>query len=343
MPNISAPPTLLPHALTNMAVIDDDPTSRSTTDRMGLDSSRKSADKNAPLSSPQHLPLPPRISGDITRTLHFFRPPRYGSPPRFLVAHPNGSGIKNFGTIPIVVPIRDIRNKEHRFHLALHSFKPVRHLQPLPYPLDLKNTDVIAIIHNSTTEILQRHVSSPNQITIFSTGLLKARSPIGSARPTISHPLQIDQTPKAALLRAKRHLSPVVSQHIASGTLSLRVINLYRPVLPRGVGISDHQLCVTESLTISEDDLASVEHVYPDRIGQTYAIRHAKGQRFWYWSNLDSTEGILVQVYDSLFGCDADGRERMVRGGSGFFRLMPEAWEESQEAEWLVVRALVVA
>ncbi|KAK6354522.1 hypothetical protein TWF696_003665 [Orbilia brochopaga] len=344
MTNVTASMALFPHALANVDVVSDkDTTSQSTAERTNFDDSGKPVGAMALLQPPRRLPRPPRISGDITRILHFFRPPRYGSPPRFLVAHPNGSGIKNFGTIPIAVPIRDIRNREHRFHLALHSFKPVRHLQSLPYPLDLKDPDSIAAIHSSTTDMLRRHVSSPNQITIFSTTLIKARSPIGGARPAIPHPLQIDQTPGAALLRAKRHLPSTLSENVASGKLSLRVVNLYRPVLPQGANICDHQLCLAESLTIAEDDLVAVEHVYPDRVGQTYAIKHSKEQNFWYWSNMDDTEGILVQVYDSLLGCDAEGRERMIRGGTGFFKLMPKTWEETQEAEWLVVRALIAA
>ncbi|KAF3919051.1 hypothetical protein ABW21_db0202353 [Orbilia brochopaga] len=336
----------VPHALGNVPITcENGPGGHSATGQPGLKDidGGKPTKMTAVVPSPQDLLQPPCVSGDITRKLHFFKPPRYGSPPRFLVAHPNGSGIKNFGTVPIAVPIRDIRSKEHRFHLALHSFKPVRHLQSLPYPLDLKDPSFITMIHSTTTDMLRWHVSSPNHITIFSTSLIKARSSIGSARPNIPHPLQIDQTPGAALLRAKRHLSPAISDHINSGKLSLRVINLYRPILPRGSNIRDHQLCLTESLTIADDDLATVEHVYPDRVGQTYAIRHSEKQRFWYWSNMDDTEGVLVQVYDSLLGCDAEGRERMVRGGTGFFRVMPKRWEEAQEAEWLVVRALIVA
>ncbi|KAF3915749.1 hypothetical protein ABW20_dc0101737 [Dactylellina cionopaga] len=283
-----------------------------------------------------------QVSGDLTRTLHFFSPPRYGSPPRFLVAHPNGSGIKNFGTSPINVTIRDIRNKEHRFHLALHSFKPLQHLSPLPYPLELKDSSVISTINTSATDIIRQHVSSPNQITIFSSNLLKAANPIGAPFPITSHPLQIDQTPGAAILRAKRHLPPSVSSQIATGALSLRIINIFRPILAPSSKVSDHQLCVAESLPIADDDLVAVEHVYPDRVGQTYAVRHASGQKYWYWSGMDNTEGMVVQVYDSLLGCDPVGVERMIRGPTGFFKLMPKGWEEKNEAEWLVIRALVV-
>ncbi|KAK6514675.1 hypothetical protein TWF281_004872 [Arthrobotrys megalospora] len=156
-------------------------------------------------------------------------------------------------------------------------------------------------------------------------------------------PLQIDQTPGAALQRAKRHLPQTIYSQISTGTLSMRIINIYRPLLPSESKITDHQLVLSESNSILDEDLIPVEHVYPDRVGQTYAVRHAEGQRFWYWSDMDNTEGIIVQVYDSLFGCDSYGDERGIRAATGFFKLMPQGCDEGWEAEWLVVRALVVA
>ncbi|EPS45993.1 hypothetical protein H072_57 [Dactylellina haptotyla CBS 200.50] len=293
------------------------------------------------------LPLkesnPPDVYGDLVRPLHFFAPPRYGSPPRFLVAHPNGSGIKNFGTTPTKVTIRDMRNKEHRFHLALHSFKLLRYLPAYPYPLDLQDPQTITTVHNSITDIIRLNVTSANQITIFSTAILKAKNTVGAPYPNVSYPMQVDQTPGGAILRAKRHLTPDIAAQVAMGTLSLRIVTVYRPILPGDEKITDHQLCLAESLSIPDDYLVPVEHVYPDRVGQTYAVKHGHGQRFWYWSHMSSSEAIIVQVYDSLLGCDSLGLERMVRGATGFFRVMPRGWEEGKDAEWLVVRALVVA
>ncbi|KAK6525152.1 hypothetical protein TWF694_005298 [Orbilia ellipsospora] len=286
---------------------------------------------------------PPHISGDLIRPIHFYKPPRYGSPPRFLVAHPNGSGIRNFGTSPVNVTVRDIRNKEHRFHLALHSFKPLRHLPLLPYPLNLKDPAIVELVHNSTKEIIKNHVNSPNEITLFSTTILKACNKVGAPSPKISHPMQVDQTPGAAILRAKHHLTQNIAEQVESGALSVRVIVVYRPVLPSHKRITDHQLCLAESLSINDDNLTPIEHVYPDRVGQTYAVKYSSGQKFWYWSDVDSSEGIVVQVYDSLLGFDNKGHERMIRGATGFFKVMPKEWDEGKEAEWLVIRALVVA
>ncbi|KAK6360995.1 hypothetical protein TWF730_007110 [Orbilia blumenaviensis] len=302
-----------------------------------------------PTSDPSENAGTPHIYGDIIRTIHFYRPPRYNSPPRFLVAHPNGSGIKNFSTLPKKTTMHDIRNKEHRFHLGLHSFKPLRHLPPLPYPLDLTTPGTLPQITTSITDLIKRHVPSPNKITIFSTTILRPtynnNSSIGTPSPKLAHPAQIDQTPASALQRAQRHLPKSLVSQITSGTLSLRIINIYRPLLPLHNTLQDHPLYISESQTISDSDLVLIEHVYPDRVGATYAVKHSQGQRFWYWSDMDATEGFIVQVYDSMYACDLEsgGGERSVRAATGFFRLMPQGWEEGCEGEWLVVRALVVA
>ncbi|KAK6497271.1 hypothetical protein TWF506_004744 [Arthrobotrys conoides] len=284
----------------------------------------------------------PRINGDITRPVHFYTPPRYGSPPRFIVAHSNGTGIKNFGTVPIKVTIRDIRNKEHRFHLGLHSFKPLRHLSPLPYPLNLQNPEMATLVTTSATEIITRYVPSPTKISIISTNLLKANNPIGLPSPQIAHPLQISQTPSSALLLANRHLPPAIASQISAGKLSMRILNIYRPILAPSQKLSDHPFYVSESHSILDEDLVPVEHVYSDHVGATYAVRHDESQRFWYWSEMDNTEGFIVQIYDSLYGCDVYGEERSIRAATGFFKLMPKESEEGRDAEWLVVKALVV-
>ncbi|KAF3098811.1 hypothetical protein TWF103_008961 [Orbilia oligospora] len=339
------PPNLNRSRMTVAGTIPTPPTTLSGLANVANIEGSDSEDTLPPTSQPSddpHSESTPHINGDITRPVHFYTPPRYGSPPRFIVAHPNGTGIKNFGTVPIKVTIRDMRNKEHRFHLGLHSFKPLRHLPPLPYPLDLQDPEIANLVATTTTEIITRHVPSPTQISIFSTDLLKANNPIGLPSPQISHPLQISQTPSSALLLASHHLPPTIASQISSGKLSMRIINIYRPILATSQKLMDHPFYISESHSILDEDLVPIEHVYSDHVGATYAVKHDEGQRFWYWSDMENTEGFIVQVYDSLFGCDVYGEERSIRAATGFFKLMPKGSEEGWEAEWLVVKALVV-
>ncbi|KAF3937111.1 hypothetical protein ABW19_dt0201301 [Dactylella cylindrospora] len=317
------------------------------------DSSSGLLNRNSQLSSVhQNFPdLRPYISGDIVRNLRFYTPPRYQSPPRVIIAHPNGTGIKNYGTVPHAVTVRDIRDKEHRFHLPLHSFKPIAKLAPLPYPVDLKDPLVVSYIHATTIDILNRHLPSPGQITIIDTAVLKVNNIPGSP---ISPCLNVLYTPSSALLRAKRHLSPVEFSEIESGRLSLRMFALYRPLLPLSgrpssplpatftPTLSDHPLVLTESFSIPDHCLVPVDHVYPDHIGQAYAVKYSEETKYWYWSGMEATEGVLVQIYDNYGAVDGEGRERGVRGATAFCKLMPDGIDEGREAEWLVVKALVV-
>ncbi|KAK6330062.1 hypothetical protein TWF718_003490 [Orbilia javanica] len=316
------------------------------------------------------------IHGDITRPIHFYLPPLYNSPPRIITTPPSSppsNNLKNFRTVPRPVSIKDMRNKEHGFHLGLHSFKPIRNLPRLPYPLDLRDQTVRTLVTQTTTEVVRQYLHIPlssdldlsapmtaNLITIVSTELLRARdSTTFLPSPRITNPPQIPQTPCSAIHLCRTYLPKSTSSQIALGKLSIRIITLYRPILPPKNTIKDHQLYISDSNSISEEDLIPIEHLPSTSSSSnpsssssadyntmqqttTYALKYAQGQKFWYWSDMDDTEGIIVQSYDSLFGCDSDGEERSVRAATGFFRLMPQGWDESSEAEWLVVRALVV-
>ncbi|KAK6498324.1 hypothetical protein TWF481_010915 [Arthrobotrys musiformis] len=344
--NISSSPAMLSGLANVTNVEESDPETPSSQSTLKLSTDQTTSPSTGlPSSSPEpdDTDTIPHVHGDIVRSVHFYRPPRYGSPPRSVVAHANGTGVKNFGTAPIKVTLRDIRNKEHRFHLGLHSFKPLRHLTPIEYPLDLEDPTVAASIATSVSDLIKRHVTSPNKITVFSTEILKASNSMGFPTPKIAHPLQIDQTPSSALLCAERSLPPNIYSQISSGKLSMRIINVYRPLLPADQKISDHPLYVSESHSILDEDLVSVEHIHADDVGATYAVKHAEGQRFWYWSDMEPTEGFIIQVYDSMFGCDNYGEERSIRAATGFFKLMPQGYDEGWDAEWLVARALVLA
>lgn len=45
--------------------------------------------------------------------------------------------------------------------------------------------------------------------------------------------------------------------------------------------------------------MVGIEHRYPDRTGETAAVRYTEGQRWWYWSGMEEGERLLLQCFDS--------------------------------------------
>jgi hypothetical protein len=54
------------------------------------------------------------------------------------------------------------------------------------------------------------------------------------------------------------------------------------------------------------EDLIPSDLIYPNRIGETYAIIHRPSHRWYYFSNMRADEALLLKCYDSK----TDGRAR---------------------------------
>jgi hypothetical protein len=81
------------------------------------------------------------------------------------------------------------------------------------------------------------------------------------------------------------------------------IVQVWRPIrLP----VESFPLAICDARTLSTDDLIVSERRYPNRIGQTYAIRY-NPQHQWYWfPRMRREEALVFKVYDSM----KDGRAR---------------------------------
>jgi hypothetical protein len=105
--------------------------------------------------------------------------------------------------------------------------------------------------------------------------------------------VHIDQTAKSTEARVRHHL-PDEADTLLQGRY--RIINIWRPF--KGP-IQAHPLAVADSATVRDEDLIPVEHRYPDRNGETAAVQHNDGQKWYYWSGMTSDERLLLKCYDS--------------------------------------------
>lgn len=65
-------------------------------------------------------------------------------------------------------------------------------------------------------------------------------------------------------------------------------------------------LALADARSLASDDLIISERRYPDRIGQTYRMRHNPAHRWYYYPQMQRHEALVFKVYDSL----TDGRAR---------------------------------
>ena len=76
-----------------------------------------------------------------------------------------------------------------------------------------------------------------------------------------------------------------------------RIINVWRPI---GHPVAHKPLAVADWRTLDvEKDLVPVRHIYPDREGSTFGVRHSPNLRWHYLSNQTPDEVILIKCFDS--------------------------------------------
>jgi hypothetical protein len=81
------------------------------------------------------------------------------------------------------------------------------------------------------------------------------------------------------------------------------VINLWRPI--KGP-LLDAPLALCDARTMASQDFVANDLIYPDRVGETYAVTFNPRHRWFYFPKMQTDEALLIKCYDSL----DDGRAR---------------------------------
>ena len=70
--------------------------------------------------------------------------------------------------------------------------------------------------------------------------------------------------------------------------------------------IQSNPLAVADARTVEMDDLMIAERRYPNRVGQTYRLKHNAKHQWFYFPQMRRDEALVFKVYDS----EKDGRAR---------------------------------
>ena len=175
-----------------------------------------------------------------------------------------------------------------------------------------------------------RDRTGASKIFIFDHTIRRPAPKTETAGPNLRGPVQrvhIDQSYTAALSRVPHHL-PTESDTLLKGRV--QIINVWRPIRP----VLRDPLAVAHAHSVPDSDLVPIGLIYPNRKGETYAVRHNESHRWFYKSRLDPGEVLLIKCFDSK----VDGRARRVPH-TAF--VDPEAAEDVPGRESIEVRALV--
>jgi hypothetical protein len=248
-----------------------------------------SAPSSTPKSKPedvnfQGLPIP---RGPVTAALSFYKAPEDGAPPHNYVEPLPGVPQRNWGDDWQEVTLHDLRGQESKFSLDQNAFDTYQNVPSNEHEFK-DDAQIKAVYYPEVEKLLLDNVQGAKRVLLFDHTI---RRPTGNRNPVTR--VHIDQTPFSAAERVKLHC-PDDAETLLQGRY--RIINVWRPL---NGPVMSFPLAVSDSQQVQDEDLIPIEHRYPDRNGQTAAVRHNAGQNWYYWSGMKNEDRLLLKCFDS--------------------------------------------
>jgi hypothetical protein len=198
---------------------------------------------------------------------------------------------------PRRVVIRSGRGKD--FALERDGFRFVRHDTAVK---DFFDPEEIVRVYYPEMEALVKAESGASRVVVFDHTLRTADNAEREARKIreVVPRVHNDYTEWSGPQRV-RDLLPDEADELLKRRFA--IIQVWRPIRHP---VETFPLAIADARSVAFDDFVISERRYPNRIGQTYAVKY-NPRHVWYWLPLMRREEALVfKVFDSL----ADGRAR---------------------------------
>ena len=163
--------------------------------------------------------------------------------------------------------------------------------------------DEIRRIYYPEMEALVKAESGAKRVVVFDHTLRtaddasasNARSARWSSAPTTTTPSGPGRSACAISFRRRRRRSCCRRR--------FAIIQVWRPIRHP---VETFPLAICDAQSVSFDDFVISERRYPNRVGQTYAVKYNPAHRWYWFPRMRRDEALVFKVYDSL----ADGRAR---------------------------------
>lgn len=215
------------------------------------------------------------------------RPVNYAYPP------PAGVPQSSAKPLPTRVRITDARQLAERPTLDRNGFQLLAHRSALA---DFRDETQIRSIYYPESEALLERATGAAKVVIFDHTLRLDVS--GHGQQGIREPVRRvhnDQTFVSGPRRVRDHLPAEEAEQRLKKRFA--IVNLWRPI---GSRVETAPLAMCDGRSIAVEDLVASDLVYPDKVGETYALLPNARHRWYYFSRVRADEVILLKIYDSL-------------------------------------------
>ncbi len=240
------------------------------------------------------MPLDAAQAKSLTTTLHYLE---RGSekPVRYVFDPPPGVPQWNGIDDPRQIRIEDARGREHEFTLDRSGFQLVKSPSQVR---DFYSDEEIKRTYYPEVQRLLRDRLGASRVEIFDHTVRNAGRQ-GSREP--SRRVHNDHTITSAPRRVRDHLGEDAAELL---THRFGIVNVWRPI--RGP-VLDSPLALCDARTFTDADLIASDLVYPHVRGETSSVEFKPGHSWYYFSEMQPDEAVLIRVHDSA----NDGRARL--------------------------------
>jgi hypothetical protein len=178
-----------------------------------------------------------------------------------------------------------------RLSLDRNGFELHRHASALS---DFSDPAQIESIYYPEAETLLKQATGARRVVVFDHTLRdgKAERAKGVREPVKY--IHNDQTFVSGPRRVRDHLPVGEAERLLQGRVA--IVNLWRPI---GETVQSSPLALCDSRSIALNDLVASDLVYPDKVGETYALVFNPRHRWYYFPRMTPDEFLLLKIYDS--------------------------------------------
>jgi hypothetical protein len=213
---------------------------------------------------------------------------------------PSGEPKSNVVPEPHGLSIHDVRPISDTISLDREGFALVRQQSAVN---DFYSDDEVKNVYYPEAERLIKAATGADRVFVFDHTVRKRVEGVpdrdGGLRQPVAR-VHVDHTEKSGPQRV-RDLLPDEAEQLLKGRV--QIINLWRPI--RGP-LLDSPLAVCDARTVKPEDLVASDLVYPNRVGETYAVKFNPDHQWFYAPSMSVDEVLLLKCFDSK----TDGRAR---------------------------------
>ena len=158
---------------------------------------------------------------------------------------------------------------------------------------DFSDRAAIESVYYRESEQLLKDATGARRVVVFDHTL---RDGTAARADGIREPVKYihnDQTFVSGPRRVRDHLPPDEAEQLLKGRVA--IVNLWRPVET----VESSPLALCDSRSIALNDLVASDLVYPDKVGETYALVFNPRHRWYYFPRMTPDEFLLLKIYDS--------------------------------------------